>query len=115
MHLAEGVLPLSQAIAWSALAAPTVFWEPSWRATNATQPHRRSSVIMAGCHEPALCRHSAAATGPRCGRNQSHLPYAGARLGRRRPPHRVAHVLRSLAAGGLLRSRRAHDAGGSTS
>ena len=26
MHLAEGVLPLSQAIGWSALAAPVLLW-----------------------------------------------------------------------------------------
>ena len=26
MHLAEGLLPLSQAVAWSALAAPAVVW-----------------------------------------------------------------------------------------
>ena len=26
MHLAEGMLPLSQAVAWSALTAPAVVW-----------------------------------------------------------------------------------------
>ncbi len=47
MHLAEGVLPLSQAIATSALAAPTVYWS-----LRCEQRMRRntpsSSVIMAG-------------------------------------------------------------------
>ena len=47
MHLAEGVLPLSQAIAWSALAAPTVFW--SLREEQRTRRNTpSSSVIMAG-------------------------------------------------------------------
>ena len=47
MHLAEGVLPLSQAIAWSALAAPTVFW--SLRGEQRTRRNTpSSSVIMAG-------------------------------------------------------------------
>jgi len=47
MHLAEGVLPLSHAIGWSALAAPTVFWS-----LRGEQQARRdtpsSSVVMAG-------------------------------------------------------------------
>ena len=47
MHLAEGVLPLGQAIAWSTVAAPTVFWS-----LRGEQQTRRdgpsSSVIMAG-------------------------------------------------------------------
>ena len=47
MHLAEGVLPLGQAIAWSALAAPTVFW--SLRGEQQTRRDIPSSpVIMAG-------------------------------------------------------------------
>ena len=47
MHLAEGVLPLSQAIAWSALAGPTVFW--SLREEQRTRRNTpSSSVIMAG-------------------------------------------------------------------
>ena len=47
MHLAEGVLPLGQAIAWSALAAPTVYW--SLRREQRTQHNTpSSSVIMAG-------------------------------------------------------------------
>ena len=47
MHLSEGVLPLSQAIAWSALAAPTVFW--SLREEQRTRRNTpSSSVIMAG-------------------------------------------------------------------
>ena len=47
MHLAEGVLPLGQAIAWSAVAAPTVFW--SLRGEQQTRRDRPSSpVIMAG-------------------------------------------------------------------
>ena len=47
MHLAEGVLPLGQAIAWSALAAPTVFW--SLRGEQRTRRDiASSSVIMAG-------------------------------------------------------------------
>ena len=47
MHLSEGVLPLSQAIAWSALAAPTVFW--SLREEQRTRRNTPSSpVIMAG-------------------------------------------------------------------
>ena len=47
MHLAEGVLPLSQAIGWSALAAPTLAWS-----LRGEQRRRRdepsSSVTMAG-------------------------------------------------------------------
>ena len=47
MHLAEGVLPIGQAFAWSALAAPAVFWS-----LRSEQKIRRespsSSVIMAG-------------------------------------------------------------------
>ena len=47
MHLAEGVLPLGQAIAWSAVAAPVVLWS-----LRGEQQTRRdipsSSVIMAG-------------------------------------------------------------------
>lgn len=47
MHLSEGVLPSLQALAWSALAAPTVLWslrgEQRWR-----QDRPASSVIMAG-------------------------------------------------------------------
>ena len=47
MHLAEGVLPLGQAIAWSAVAAPTVFW--SLRSEQQTRRDIPSSpVIMAG-------------------------------------------------------------------
>ena len=47
MHLAEGVLPLSQAIAWSTLAAPTVYWSlHRERRTRRNTPS--SSVIMAG-------------------------------------------------------------------
>ncbi|MEO1272020.1 MAG: energy-coupling factor ABC transporter permease, partial [Myxococcota bacterium] len=44
MHLAEGMLPFGQAIAWSALAAPTVLW--SLRGEQRDTPS--SSVIMAG-------------------------------------------------------------------
>ena len=47
MHLAEGVLPLGQAIAWSTLAAPTVYW--SLRCEQRTRRNTpSSSVIMAG-------------------------------------------------------------------
>ena len=46
MHLAEGVLPLSQAIAWSALAAPTVYW--SLRREQRTRRNTPFSVTMAG-------------------------------------------------------------------
>ena len=47
MHLAEGVLPLGQAIAWSALAAPTVYW--SLRREQRTRHDTpSSSVIMSG-------------------------------------------------------------------
>ena len=47
MHLAEGVLPLGQAIAWSALAAPTVYW--SLRCEQRTpRDTPSSSVVMAG-------------------------------------------------------------------
>ena len=46
MHLAEGVLPLGQAMAWNALAAPAVFW--SLRGEHQTrQDAPSSSVIMA--------------------------------------------------------------------
>ena len=44
MHLAEGVLPLSQAIGWSALAAPHSLLEPSRGATNATR-HNVSAPV----------------------------------------------------------------------
>ena len=47
MHLAEGVLPLGQAIAWSAVAAPVVLW--SLRGEQQTRRDiSSSSVIMAG-------------------------------------------------------------------
>ena len=47
MHLAEGVLPLSHAVAWSALAAPAVVW--SLRDEQRTRREKPSStVIMAG-------------------------------------------------------------------
>ena len=47
MHLAEGVLPLGQAVAWSTLAAPTVYW--SLRCEQRTRRNTpSSSVIMAG-------------------------------------------------------------------
>ena len=47
MHLTEGVLPLSQAVAWSALAAPAVYW--SLRCEQRTRRSTPwSSVIMAG-------------------------------------------------------------------
>ena len=47
MHLAEGVLPLDQAIAWSALAAPIVVW--SLRGEQRTRRDTpSSSVVMAG-------------------------------------------------------------------
>ena len=47
MHLAEGVLPLSQAIGWSALAAPTLAW--SLRGEQRTRRDGpSSSVAMAG-------------------------------------------------------------------
>ena len=46
MHLAEGVLPLSQAIVWSALAAPTVYW--SLRREQRTRRNTPFSVTMAG-------------------------------------------------------------------
>ncbi len=47
MHLAEGVLPLSQAVAWSALAAPTVYW--SLRGEQRTRRDTpSSSIVMAG-------------------------------------------------------------------
>lgn len=47
MHLAEGVLPLGQAAAWSALAAPAVVW--SMRAEQrARQESASASVLMAG-------------------------------------------------------------------
>ena len=47
MHLAEGVLPLSQAIAWSALAAPTVYWSLR-REQRTRRDTPSSSVVMAG-------------------------------------------------------------------
>ena len=47
MHLAEGVLPLNQAVAWSTLAAPAVYWSlRSEQRTRRTAPS--SSVVMAG-------------------------------------------------------------------
>ena len=47
MHLAEGVLPLGQAIAWSALAAPTVYWSLR-REQRTPRDTPSSSVVMAG-------------------------------------------------------------------
>ena len=47
MHLAEGVLPFGQAIAWSALAAPTVYWSLRGE-QRARRDTPSSSVIMAG-------------------------------------------------------------------
>ena len=47
MHLAEGVLPLSQAIGWSALAAPTVAWSLRGE-QRARRDTPSSSLIMAG-------------------------------------------------------------------
>ncbi|MEL6345834.1 MAG: energy-coupling factor ABC transporter permease [Myxococcota bacterium] len=46
MHLAEGMLPLNQAIVWSALAAPAVLW--SLRGEQQVRDTPSSSVIMAG-------------------------------------------------------------------
>lgn len=47
MHLAEGVLPLNQALAWSVLAAPIVFWSlRSERQARRDTPS--DSAIMAG-------------------------------------------------------------------
>ncbi|MEL6196123.1 MAG: energy-coupling factor ABC transporter permease [Myxococcota bacterium] len=47
MHLAEGTLPLEQALAWSAVAAPTVAW--SLRGEQLAQrDNPSSSVVMAG-------------------------------------------------------------------
>ncbi len=47
MHLAEGVLPLGQAVAWSALAAPTVYWSLR-REQRTRRDTPSSSVVMAG-------------------------------------------------------------------
>ncbi len=47
MHLAEGVLPFGQAMAWSALAAPTVVWSLRGE-QRARRDAPSSSVIMAG-------------------------------------------------------------------
>ena len=44
MHLAEGVLPLRQAVAWSALAAPVVVW--SLRGEQRTRRDTPSSTVM---------------------------------------------------------------------
>lgn len=47
MHLAEGMLPLPQAVAWSAVAAPTVIW--SLRGEQSAQREAApSSVVTAG-------------------------------------------------------------------
>ena len=47
MHLAEGVLPLGQGLAWSAAAAPAVYW--SLRGEQRTRRDTpSSSVVMAG-------------------------------------------------------------------
>jgi len=46
MHLAEGILPLGQAIGWSAAAAATVVW--SIRGERARRDAGASSVVMAG-------------------------------------------------------------------
>ena len=47
MHLAEGVLPFGQAMAWSALAAPTVLWSIRGE-QRSLRDAPSSSVIMAG-------------------------------------------------------------------
>ena len=47
MHLAEGVLPLGQAAAWSTLAAPAVYWSLR-REQRTRRDTPSSSVIMAG-------------------------------------------------------------------
>ena len=47
MHLAEGVLPLDQAVAWSALAAPVVVWSLRGE-QRARCDTPSSSVMMAG-------------------------------------------------------------------
>ncbi len=47
MHLAEGVLPLNQAIAWSTLAAPAVYWSLR-REQRTRRDTPSSSVVMAG-------------------------------------------------------------------
>ena len=47
MHLAEGVLPLGQAIGWSALAAPTVAWSLRGE-QRARRDTPSSSFVMAG-------------------------------------------------------------------
>lgn len=47
MHLAEGVLPLDQAVAWSALAAPVVVWSLRGE-QRARRDAPSSSVLMAG-------------------------------------------------------------------
>ena len=47
MHLAEGVLPLGQGLAWSAAAAPAVYW--SLRGEQRTRRDTpSSSIVMAG-------------------------------------------------------------------
>lgn len=47
MHLSEGILPLGQAAAWSALAAPAVYW--SIRGEQQSDPDTPStSIAMAG-------------------------------------------------------------------
>ena len=47
MHLAEGMLPFGQAMAWSAVAAPTVLW--SLRGEQRAQhDNSSSSIVMAG-------------------------------------------------------------------
>ncbi|MEN0061184.1 MAG: energy-coupling factor ABC transporter permease [Myxococcota bacterium] len=47
MHLAEGVLPLEQAIGWSAVAAPALIWSIRGE-QRARQDASSSSVLMAG-------------------------------------------------------------------
>ena len=47
MHLAEGVLPLGQAIGWGVVAAPAVIWSIAGE-QRAKQGAASSSVIMAG-------------------------------------------------------------------
>ncbi|MEM6930808.1 MAG: energy-coupling factor ABC transporter permease, partial [Myxococcota bacterium] len=47
MHLAEGVLPLDQAIGWSVLAAPALVWSLGGE-RRARQETSSSPVLMAG-------------------------------------------------------------------
>ena len=56
MHLAEGTLPLSQALGWSALVVPVLIWSIRGESV-IRREDSKSSVIMAGVTSVFLPQH----------------------------------------------------------